>query len=255
MASLYRNLFLILWGIELFGISLLLIFYFLLFFVGIRNCKFLSNVYRENKLNYLDEDGRYLSLKERINVQKQRVKLTSELVNCGESQIKCLSLFRFLVKFQKLQNIIIRIVIFIFVVLICFSLLVFFISDKSRFSTRKMHNMEAVDSLDDEIIVYENPLVLNEIELEEAKEKVKQGDLYYCNYIAIHYEAIENPDIAQTVYWLTIGAERGEPTCMWNLGYHFYENYHDTELGLYWIKRAAQNGDPDAIDFLENDLP
>lgn len=99
---------------------------------------------------------------------------------------------------------------------------------------------------------YGNPLCISDEELQEAKEKVNQGQLSYCNIIANHYESLPEPDVAKVIYWLTIGAERGEPACMWNLGYEFYEIYDDKELGLYWIKKAASLGEENAIDFLED---
>ncbi|MBO4440335.1 MAG: membrane lipoprotein lipid attachment site-containing protein [Spirochaetaceae bacterium] len=99
---------------------------------------------------------------------------------------------------------------------------------------------------------YGNPLCISDEELQEAKEKVNQGQLSYCNIIANHYESLQEPDIAKVIYWLTIGAERGEPSCMWYLGYEFYEIYDDKEIGLYWIKKAASLGEENAIDFLED---
>lgn len=102
----------------------------------------------------------------------------------------------------------------------------------------------------DEQVNYGNPLVMNPIELEQAITKFNDGDLNMCNVIAIHYESLEEPDLIKTVYWFTIGAERGDPNCMWNLGYHFYYIYGDEELGLFWIKKAASNNQENANRFL-----
>ncbi len=75
---------------------------------------FLNRVFEENRLNFFSDDGKFLSLRDRIIISKKRAKITSEIVNRGEPQIKNLSLFKFLVRFQNIQKILIKIIIFSF---------------------------------------------------------------------------------------------------------------------------------------------
>ena len=115
------------WMVELLCIALLFIYNLLQIFVAIRNHKYLNNVFAEKKLNWFSEDGKYLSMSNRIQIQKERARITSELVNNGESQIKNLSLFRFIVKIQKIQKILLRIILVVFLILVSLHLeLVFF---------------------------------------------------------------------------------------------------------------------------------
>lgn len=106
------------WIVELLCIALLFIYNLLQIFVSIRNHKYLNNVFAEKKLNWFSEDGKYLSMNNRIQIQKERARITSELVNNGESQIKNLSLFRFIVKIQKIQKILLRIILVVFLILV-----------------------------------------------------------------------------------------------------------------------------------------
>lgn len=100
---------------------------------------------------------------------------------------------------------------------------------------------------------YGNPLVMSENELKDAINKVNNGDPSYCNLISIHYESLEEPNIPLTIYWLTIGAERGDLVSMYNLGFCLYTHLNEKELGLNWIKKAADLGEEFAINFLKNE--
>lgn len=93
---------------------------------------------------------------------------------------------------------------------------------------------------------------MGEDELKDAINAVNNGDPSYCNLISIHYESLEKPNIPLKIYWLTIGAERGDPVSMYNLGFALYINLDEKELGLYWITKAADLGEEFAINFLKN---
>ncbi len=99
---------------------------------------------------------------------------------------------------------------------------------------------------------YGNPLCMSPEELVKAKEKVKNGEYSWCNHIAIHYESLEPSNMGMAMYWWTYGAEHGDSKCMYNLGYELCEIYKEKEEGLYWIKKAAENGLEFAIDYLES---
>lgn len=104
--------------VEILCFVLFFIYKLLVIFVEIRNRKFLNTIFSERKLNnWFTDDGKYLSMHNRIKLQKERAKVVSEIVNNENSQIKNLSLFKFLVKIQKIEKILAIIYLPVFIVL------------------------------------------------------------------------------------------------------------------------------------------
>ena len=84
----------------------------------IRNLKLLNDLYNSNNLSWFTEDGRYKSLRQRIQIGKERTKITKEFVNSENHDINNKSLFQFLMNQKNMFRIlrIAIIVLFIFII-------------------------------------------------------------------------------------------------------------------------------------------
>lgn len=106
------------WTVLLICIFLFVILSLLSIFVTIRNLKLLNDLYNSNNLSWFTEDGRYKSLRQRIQVGKERTKITKEFVNSENHDINNKSLFQFLMNQKNMFRIlrIAIIVLFIFII-------------------------------------------------------------------------------------------------------------------------------------------
>lgn len=106
------------WTVLLICIFLFVILSLLSIFVTIRNLKLLNDLYNSNNLSWFTEDGRYKSLRQRIQIGKERTKITKEFVNSENHDINNKSLFQFLMNQKNMFRIlrIAIIVLFIFII-------------------------------------------------------------------------------------------------------------------------------------------
>ncbi|GBU20948.1 hypothetical protein R80B4_00835 [Fibrobacteres bacterium R8-0-B4] len=100
--------------------------------------------------------------------------------------------------------------------------------------------------------------------IEKYKEAANQGDveaLYniYLNYASglesVYYAeyGVFDPDIRkETMVWLTVAAEQGHPRAQYSLGLRYLDGSwgfpKNTEKAIYWINKAAEQGNADAIE-------
>ena len=80
------------------------------------------------------------------------------------------------------------------------------------------------------------------------KAQVKLGDAYY-------YGEITKLNYDSAYYFYMLGAEQGDPYCMYSVGYMIIKDqkpFIDKSIGYSWIRRAADAGNESAQKFLNN---
>jgi len=83
--------------------------------------------------------------------------------------------------------------------------------------------------------------------------KANGGDAESAFRLHLYYDAVKN-DHQAGLTWLTKAAELGLPKAQYNLGvaYSYIDSIKDPEKTKYWMEKAAQNGDADAIEYVKN---
>lgn len=116
---------LFLWGVLLICICLLIVFSLLSVFVTIRNKRLLKDLYNNNSLSWFTEYGNYKSLRQRIQIGKERTRITKEFVNSENNDINNKSLFRFLMNSNDSIITLRKIIIILFACLLVLHIIVY----------------------------------------------------------------------------------------------------------------------------------
>ncbi|GEM_PF-4506614 len=116
---------LFLWGVLLICICLLIVFSLLSVFVTIRNKRLLKDLYNNNSLSWFTEYGNYKSLRQRIQIGKERTRITKEFVNSENNDINNKTLFRFLMNSNDSIITLRKIIIILFACLLVLHIIVY----------------------------------------------------------------------------------------------------------------------------------
>ena len=96
-----------------------------------------------------------------------------------------------------------------------------------------------------------------ETSLEEKIELAEDGDTGAMNELAMLYlngNSETEADPEKAVYWFEKLAELDDATAQYNLGLHYAKGHgvaRDFAKAAYWMQRAADNGDEDALPLIE----
>lgn len=91
--------------------------------------------------------------------------------------------------------------------------------------------------------------------LDEKIEAAENGDIELMDELAIYYlEECDEPDAEKAAYWFRKLAKAGVSNGMFSLALHYAKGFgvpRDFEQAVYWMEKAAENGDEDAPSLVE----
>lgn len=97
------------------------------------------------------------------------------------------------------------------------------------------------------------PMAGQQCAVDCMKEKALSGDREAARNLALVYGKV---DFKSMQYWHLIGAENGDPVSQYNYAFWLLEKGgpQHRERAIFWLKKAAQNGDGDAKRLLSKTL-